>query len=144
MQNHYNLAYREEEREMIPLCRDQGIALIPFSPLAKGFLTSKYRQGEISRATRYESDKLLRERFFKPEDFDVVEAVQAVANEKGVTPAQVAIAWLLHKGVTAPIVGPTKVEHVEEAVGAVDVKMNASDMERLEVMYKPHRILGHE
>ena len=144
MQNHYNLAYREEEREMIPLCRDQGIALIPFSPLAKGFLTGKYRRGEISKATRYENDKILRERFFKPEDFDFVEAVQAVANEKEVSPAQVAIAWLLHKGVTAPIVGPTKVEHVEEAVGAVDVKLNASDMERLEIMYKPRRILGHE
>jgi len=144
MQNHYNLAYREEEREMIPLCRDQGIALIPWSPLAKGFLTGKYRRGENLKATRYESDELLRERFFKPEDFDVVEAVQAVANEKGVTPAQVAIAWLIHKGVTAPIVGPTKVEHVEEAVGAVDVKLNASDMERLEAVYKPHRILGHE
>ena len=144
MQNHYNLAYREEEREMIPLCRDQGIALIPWSPLAKGFLTGKYRRGENLKATRYESDELLRERFFKPEDFDVVEAVQAVANEKGVTPAQVAIAWLIHKGVTAPIVGPTKVEHVEEAVGAVDVKLNAADMERLEAVYKPHRILGHE
>ncbi len=144
MQNHYNLAYREEEREMIPLCRDQGVALIPWSPLAKGFLTGKYRRGEILKATRYDSDELLRERFFKPEDFDVVEAVQAVANEKGVTPAQVAIAWLLHKGVTAPIVGPTKAEHVEEAVGAVDVKLSASDMERLEAMYKPHPILGHE
>ena len=144
MQNHYNLAYREEEREMIPLCRDQGIALIPWSPLAKGFLTGKYRRGENLKATRYEGDELLRERFFKPEDFDVVEAVQAVANEKGVTPAQVAIAWLIHKGVTAPIVGPTKVEHVEEAVGAVDVKLNAADMERLEAVYKPHRILGHE
>jgi aryl-alcohol dehydrogenase (NADP+) len=144
MQNHYNLVYREEEREMIPLCKQEGIGLIPWSPLAKGFLTGRYKRGEDAKTTRYESDKLLRERFFKPEDFDVVEAVQAIANEKGVTPAQVAIAWLLHKGVTAPIVGPTKVEHVEDAVGAIDVKLNTSDMEQLEGKYKPHSILGHE
>jgi aryl-alcohol dehydrogenase-like predicted oxidoreductase len=144
MQNHYNLVYREEEREMIPLCKQEGIGLIPWSPLAKGFLSGRYKRGEDVKTTRYESDKLLRERFFKPEDYDVVEAVQAIANEKGVTPAQVAIAWLLHKGVTAPIVGPTKVEHVEDAVGAIDIKLNTSDMERLEGKYKPHSILGHE
>jgi aryl-alcohol dehydrogenase (NADP+) len=144
MQNHYSAVYREEEREMIPLCRAEGIGLIPWSPLAKGFLTGKYKRGENSQGTRYESDELLRERFFKPEDFDVVEAVQAVAKEKGVTPAQIAISWLLHKGVTAPIVGPTKLEHIEDAVGAVDVKLDASDMERLESKYKPHPLLGHK
>lgn len=144
MQNHYNLVYREEEREMIPLCKEEGIALIPWSPLAKGFLTGKYKRGEISNATRYESDSLLRERFFKPEDFDVLDALEAVANEKGVTTAQVAIAWLLHKGVTAPIVGCSKVEHVEAAVGGLEVKLNTSDMERLEAKYKPHPIIGHE
>ena len=144
MQNHYSLVYREEEREMIPLCKEEGIGLIPWSPLAKGFLTGKYKRRDISKTTRYESDKLLRERFFNPEDFDVVETVEAVASEKGVTPAQVALAWLLHKGVTAPIVGPTKVEHVEDAIGAIDVKLNTSDMERLEAKYKPHPIIGHE
>jgi len=144
MQNHYNLVYREEEREMIPLCKQEGIGLIPWSPLARGFLSGRYKRGEDVKTMRYESDKLLRERFFKPEDYDVVEAVQAIANEKGVTPAQVAIAWLLHKGVTAPIVGATRVEHVEDAVGAIDVKLNTADMERLESKYKPHSILGHE
>jgi aryl-alcohol dehydrogenase (NADP+) len=144
MQNHYSAVYREEEREMIPLCRAEGIGLIPWSPLAKGFLTGKYKRGEISHGTRYESDEILRERFFKPEDFDVVEVVQAVAKEKGVTPAQIAISWLLHKGVTAPIVGPTKVEHIEDAVSAVDIKLDASDMERVESKYKPHTILGHK
>jgi aryl-alcohol dehydrogenase-like predicted oxidoreductase len=144
MQNHYNLIYREEEREMIPLCRQEGIGLIPWSPLAKGFLTGKYKRGEISKASRYESDKLLRERFFKPEDFDIVEAVEAVANEKGVTPAQIALAWLLHKGVTAPIVGPTRVEHIADAAAAIDVKLDTSDIERLEGKYKPHPIIGHE
>jgi aryl-alcohol dehydrogenase-like predicted oxidoreductase len=144
MQNHYNLVYREEEREMIPLCKEEGIGLIPWSPLAKGFLTGKYKRGETSKATRYESDKLLRERFFKPEDFDVLEAVEDVAKEKGVTPAQVALAWLLHRGVAAPIVGATKTEHVEDAVSAIDVKLNASDMERLEAKYEPRSIIGHE
>jgi aryl-alcohol dehydrogenase (NADP+) len=144
MQNHYNLVYREEEREMIPLCRQENIGLIPWSPLAKGFLTGKYKRGETSKSVRYESDKLLRERFFRPEDFDVVETLENVAKEKGVTPAQVAIAWLLQKGVTAPIVGATSVEHVEEAAQAVDVKLNPSDMARLEEKYKPHPVIGHE
>ena len=144
MQNHYNLVYREEEREMIPLCKQEGIGLIPWSPLAKGFLTGKYKRGEIWNFTRYESDKLLGERFFKPEDFDVVEAVVGIAKEKGVTPVQIALAWLLHKGVTAPIVGPTRVEHVEEAVAAIDIKLDSSDMEQLEAKYKPHKIMGHE
>jgi aryl-alcohol dehydrogenase (NADP+) len=144
MQNHYNLVYREEEREMIPLCKQEGIGLIPWSPLAKGFVTGKYKRGEIWKATRYESDKLLPERFFKPEDFDVVEEVEAVAKEKEMTPAQIALAWLLHKGVTAPIVGATRVEHVEDAVAAIDVRLDNSDMERLEAKYKLHPIIGHE
>jgi len=144
MQNHYNLAYREEEREMIPLCKEKGIALIPWSPLARGFLTGKYKRGEDWKTPRYETDKFFPARFFKPEDFDVVEEVEAVAKEKGVTPAQIAMAWLLHKGVTAPIVGATKVEHIEEAVAALDIKLNDSDMERLEAKYKPHAIIGHE
>lgn len=144
MQNHYNLAYREEEREMIPLCKEEGIGLLPWSPLGKGFLTGKYRRGEVSKEKRFESDKFLRDRFFKPEDFDVAEAVESVAKEKGVTSSQVALAWLLHKGVTAPIVGPTKVEHVEDAVGALDVKLSPSDMDSLEAKYRPHPIMGHE
>ena len=144
MQNHYNLVYREEEREMIPLCKEEGIGLIPWSPLAKGFLTGKYKRGESSKAIRFESDQLLRERFFKPQDFDVLEAVEAVAKEKGVTPAQISLAWLFHKGITAPIVGPTKAENVEEAVAAIDIKLTTSDMERLEEKYTPHNVIGHE
>jgi len=144
MQNHYNLAYREEEREMIPFCKQEGIGLMPWSPIARGFLTGKYKRGEISKLTRYASDEWLRDCFFKPEDFDVLEEVEAVAKQKGVTPAQIALAWLLHKGVTAPIVGATKIEHVEQAAAAVDVKLNTSDIERLEAKYKPHEIIGHE
>ena len=148
MQNHYNLLYREEEREMIPLCKEEGIAVIPWSPLARGFLTGKYRRGETPKSVRYEHERLdgrnpLAERYFKPEDFDIVEMVVAVAKEKGVSPSQVALAWLLHKGVTSPIIGGTKVEHVEEAVEALDVKLDSDDMKRLETPYKPHRVIGH-
>jgi aryl-alcohol dehydrogenase-like predicted oxidoreductase len=143
MQNHYNLLYREEEREMIPLCKEKGIAIIPWSPLARGFLTGKYKRGEIPTSKRYESDPLLKERYFLDEDYDVLDAVQALAKTKGVTLAQVSLAWLLKKGVTAPIIGATKIEHVEEAVGAMDVKLDADEMKRLEEKYAPHPVLGH-
>ncbi len=143
MQNHYNLCYREEEREMIPLCKDQGIGLIPWSPLARGFLTGRYKRGETPETARYRSDKYFAERFFRPEDFDVVGRAGEVAKEKGVTTGQIALAWLLHKGVDAPIIGATKVEHLEEAVGSLDVQLSDYDMRRLEEPYKPHRVIGH-
>ncbi len=143
MQNHYNLCYREEEREMIPLCKDQGIALLPWSPLARGFLTGRYKRGKTSESARYKTDKYFAERFFRPEDFDILERVEEVAKEKGVTPSQIALAWLLHKGVTAPIIGATKVEHITEAVESVQVQLSSDDVKRLEEPYKPHPILGH-
>ena len=142
MQNHYNLCYREEEREMIPFCEDQGIALIPWSPLARGFLTGRYKRGGKVDTARYRSDKYFAERFFKPEDFDVVERAEEIAKEKGVTVSQIALAWLLHKGVCAPIIGATKVEHLEDAVSSLEVKLSPDDMKRLEEPYKPHRIIG--
>ena len=142
MQNHYNLCYREEEREMIPLCRDQGVGLIPWSPLARGFLSGRYKRGMKPDSARYRTDKYFAERFFRPEDFDVVERAEEIAREKGVTTAQVALAWLLHKGVTAPIIGATKVEQVEEAVASLDVKLTNDDMKRLEEPYKTHRTIG--
>lgn len=143
MQNHYNLLYREEEREMIPLCNDQGIGLIPWSPLARGFLTGKYKRNETPNSSRYRSDPHLGQRFFRPEDFNIEESVEAVAHEKGAKPSQVALAWLLHKGVTAPIVGVTKVEHVEDAVAAVELKLSAEDIKHLEEKYRLRSILGH-
>ncbi len=143
MQNHYNLCYREEEREMIPMCKDQGIGLIPWSPLARGFLTGRYKRGKTPDSARYRADKYFAERFFRPEDFDVVERAEELAKEKGVTTAQIALAWLLRKGVDAPIIGATKVEHLEEAVGSLDVQLSDDDVKRLEAPYKPHRILGH-
>ena len=144
MQNHYNLCYREEEREMIPLCKDQGIALIPWSPLARGFLSGKYKRGKTPQSPRYSSDAILPGRFFKPEDFDVLERAEEVAHDKGVSTPQIALAWLLHKGVASPIIGATKVEHVEEAVAAVELSLSSHDNKPLEEPYKPHPILGHK
>lgn len=143
MQNHYNLLYREEEREMIPLCKEEGIAVNPWSPLARGFLAGKYKRGDQPKSPRYEGDKYLSERYFKPEDYDISETVEALAKEKGVTPAQVALAWLFHKNVTSPIIGATKVEHIEEAVGALEVSLDSSEIQRLEAPYRPHPVTGH-
>ena len=143
MQNHYNLCYREEEREMIPLCKDQGIGLLPWSPLARGFLTGRYKRDKTASTSRYRSDKYFPERFFRPEDFDVVERAEAVAREKGVSTSQIALAWLLHKGVNAPIIGATKVEHIDEAAASVDVRLSEDEVKRLEEPYKAHRVLGH-
>ena len=144
MQNHYNLLYREEEREMNPLCREEGIGLIPWSPLARGFLTGKYARNGTPTSKRYTSDRYLSERYFTQDDFEVLDAVVALAKEKSVTPAQISIAWLLRKGVTAPIIGATKAEHIEEAVKALEVKLEEDEMKRLEAGYKPHPIIGHE
>ena len=144
MQNHYNLLYREEEREMNPLCREEGIGLIPWSPLARGFLTGKYARNGTPTSKRYTSDRYLSERYFTQNDFEVLNAVVALAKEKSVTPAQISIAWLLRKGVTAPIIGATKAEHIEEAVKALEVKLEPDEMERLEAGYKPHPVIGHE
>jgi len=143
MQNHYNLCYREEEREMIPLCKEEGIAIIPWSPLARGFLTGKYKRDKEPDSARYRSDRWLKERFFRPEDWDVLDALLEVAAEKGVPPAEVALAWLFEKGVTAPIVGVTKVEHVEQAVESLEVRLTPEDVRRLEEPYKPHPVIGH-
>jgi aryl-alcohol dehydrogenase-like predicted oxidoreductase len=145
MQNHYNLVYREEEREMIPQCIDQGVGIIPWSPLARGFLTgTRTRQGE-RRTTRAETDALQDTLYARPEDFDVVDRVVEVAGERGVPAAQVALAWLLHKpGVTAPIVGATKRSHVEDALAAEELELSAEELARLEQPYAPHPVLGHE
>jgi len=143
MQNHYNLCYREEEREMIPLCKHEGIALIPWSPLSQGFLTGKYRRGWTPDSPRYKASKTFASRYFHPENFDVLERAQEVAKEKGVPVAQVALAWILRK-VTAPIIGATKVRHVEDAAQALELKLDEEDVKRLEEPYKPHPIWGHQ
>jgi len=144
MQNHYNLAYREEEREIIPLCQDQRMGLIPWAPLGGGFLTGKYKRGQPVDTPR-SRNTLLGERYFQPEDFDVVERVEDIATDKGVKPAQIALAWQFHKDyITAPIVGVSRIEHIEDAVEALDVKLSPDDIKRLEEPYQPHRIIGHQ
>jgi aryl-alcohol dehydrogenase-like predicted oxidoreductase len=144
MQNHYNLVYREEEREMIPQCIDQGVGVLPWSPLARGLLAgNRTREGE-RRTVRAETDSF-GDSLYKPEiDFDVVDRVVDVAGARGVPPAQVALAWLLHKpGVTAPIVGATKAQHVEDAIAAEALELSDDEIARLEEPYVPHAISGH-
>jgi aryl-alcohol dehydrogenase-like predicted oxidoreductase len=144
MQNHYNLVYREEEREMIPQCIDQGVGVIPWSPLARGLLTgNRTRDGE--KLTKRAQTDAFADSLYKPElDFDVVERADEVASGRGVPTGQVALAWLLHKpGVTAPIVGATKLEHLEDALAAEQLELSPDEIERLEELYVPHRVAGH-
>jgi 1-deoxyxylulose-5-phosphate synthase len=137
MQDQYNLCYREEEREVIPLLKDQKIAMLPWSPLARGFLTGKYRRDEKPDSPRYRTDKPFGPRFFRPEDFDVLDVVEQVAKERGLTPSQIALAWVLnHDFVTSPIVGATKIQHLEEAVAALEISLTKDEMDRLEKPYK--------
>jgi aryl-alcohol dehydrogenase-like predicted oxidoreductase len=144
MQNHYNLVYREEEREMIPQCLDQGVGVLPWSPLARGLLAgNRTREGE-RRTVRAETDSFGDSLYKLEIDFDVVDRVVEVAGARGVPPAEVALAWLLHKpGVTAPIVGATKPQHVEDAIAAEALGLSDDEITRLEEPYAPHAISGH-
>jgi aryl-alcohol dehydrogenase-like predicted oxidoreductase len=144
MQNHYNLVYREEEREMIPQCIDQGVALLPWSPLARGLLAgNRTREGE-KLTTRARTDRFGAALYTPDVDFTVVDRAAEVAEARGVSTAQVALAWLLHKpGVTAPIVGATKLEHLEDAVAAERLSLSEDEVARLEEPYVPHVISGH-
>jgi 1-deoxyxylulose-5-phosphate synthase len=143
MQNHYNLLYREEEREMIPQCIDQGIGVIPWSPLARGVLAGNRTRGGEKNTTRSQTDPFT-DYLYSEGDFDVVDRVAEVAGERGVAPAQVALAWLMHRpGVTAPIVGATKLGHLEDAIAAEELELSAEEMQRLEAPYVPHPVLGH-
>jgi 1-deoxyxylulose-5-phosphate synthase len=142
MQNHYNLVYREEEREMIPLCLDLGVEVIPWSPLARGFLAGGRERGGERTTVRAGSDRVAE--MYEDADFDVVDVVREVAEERGLPPAQIALAWLLAKpAVAAPIVGATKLRHLEDAIAATDVTLSEEEAARLEAPYRPHPILGH-
>jgi aryl-alcohol dehydrogenase-like predicted oxidoreductase len=144
MQDHYNLLYREEEREMIPQCVDQGVGVIPWSPLARGLLAgTRTRDGE-RRTTRSNADPFADSLYDHPSDFDVVDRVAEVAAERGVSMAQVALAWVLAKpGVTAPIVGATRLQHMEDALAAEQLTLSDEEIARLEKGYVPHAIAGH-
>jgi len=144
MQNHYNLLYREEEREMIPQCIDQGVGVIPWSPLARGVLAgNRTRTGE-RRTTRAGTDPFSDSMYAAQSDFDVVDRVAAVASARGVPPAQVALAWLLQRpGVTAPIIGATKLGHLEDALAGEQLELTEDEVRQLEELYIPHAVLGH-
>ena len=144
MQNHYNLAYREEEREMIPLCIDQGIGLIPWSPMARGFFAGNRNREGGGETARANSDPFAKGLYFRDEDFVVAEYVADVAKERGVTGSQIALAWVLHKPyVHSPIIGATKMDHLNQAIAALDIQLTDEEIKKLEEAYKPHPILGH-
>jgi len=144
MQNHYNLVYREEEREMIPLCIDQGVGLIPWSPLARGFFAGNRKRGGGGDTVRSNSDPFGNSLYFRDEDFTVADCAAEVAKERGVSSSQIALAWILSKPyIASPIIGATKMDHLEQAIAAVDIKLSEEEIKRLEEPYKPHPVLGH-
>jgi aryl-alcohol dehydrogenase-like predicted oxidoreductase len=144
MQNHYNLVYREEERDMLPLCREEGIGVIPWSPLARGFLAGNRRREDRGETIRAKTDGFAHELYYADTDFTIAERAVELATRRGVKPAQIALAWLLAKpGVTAPIVGASKMPQLEEAVAALAIRLEADEIALLEAPYQPHPVLGH-
>lgn len=143
MQNHYNLIYREEEREMIPLCLDQGVGLIPWSPLARGFLTGNRPRGEDAATVRGRTDQLSHA-YYTDADYTIVDRVRELAEQRGVNSAQVALAWMLHKpGVAAPIIGASKMYQLEDAIAALELQLSEAEIASLEEPYQPSSVRGH-
>ena len=144
MQNHYNLIYREEEREMLPLCRDQGIAVLPWSPLARGILAGNRSEKAGGTTVRAKTDEYSRRLYDQDCDFEIAARTARVAARRGLKPAQVALAWLRGRpGVTAPVLGATRVEHLEEAVASLGVELDEDEKRELEELYVPHTVRGH-
>jgi aryl-alcohol dehydrogenase-like predicted oxidoreductase len=145
MQPPYNLIYREEEREMLPLCQDQGVGVIPWSPLGRGVLARAEPPSDGDGTTRVRTDDFMRKiKLGQSIDKSVLEALRAVAGERGVQPAQIALAWLLTKpAVTAPIIGASKLAHLDDTIAAIDIQLNEEEIQRLEAPYVPHPIVGH-
>lgn len=145
MQNHYNMVYREEEREMIPFCVDQGVGIIPWSPLARGFLAGNRPRNTAGETLRARTDGFAHEMYYRENDYEVVDRLMEVTEQiEGAKPAQIALAWLFHRpGVTAPIIGASKMNHLEEAVAAIEIKLSDTEMKALEEAYRPHPLLGH-
>ena len=143
MQNHVNLVYREEEREMMPLCRAEGVGMIPYSPMARGFLAGDRRKQGGGDTTRANSDKLAAKFYFADTDFAIADRVGELATRKGVSRMKIALAWVLSRpGVAAPIVGASKLPHLDDAIDALDVKLSAEDCTFLEALYQPHPVVG--
>jgi aryl-alcohol dehydrogenase (NADP+) len=144
MQNHYNIVYREEEREMAPLCVAEGIGMLPWSPLARGFVMGNRRREDHGDTTRAKTDDYAHQLYYQDADFAIVDCITRVARQKGVSNAQVALAWLLQQpGVTAPIIGASRLEQLEDTVKAVDISLNAEELSALAQPYRPHPVLGH-
>jgi aryl-alcohol dehydrogenase (NADP+) len=144
MQNHYNLVYREEEREMLPLCRSEGVGVIPWSPLARGFLSGTRSRQDWGETPRAKSDEFAHDMYYQESDFTVVERVIEIAEQRGATPSQIALAWLLHQpGVTAPIIGASQMAHLEQDAAAIDIELSTEELDMLQQPYQPHSILGH-
>jgi aryl-alcohol dehydrogenase (NADP+) len=144
MQGHYNLAYREEEREMIPLCLDQGLGLIPWSPMARGFFAGNRTRKGSGETVRAKNDPFADSLYFRESDFAVADRVAEVARERGVTGSQLALAWLLNKPhISAPIIGATRMEHLDQAIAALEIPLGEDEIKRLEEPYQPHPVLGH-
>jgi aryl-alcohol dehydrogenase (NADP+) len=144
MQNHWNLVYREEEREMNPLCRSEGVGIIPWSPLARGFLAGNRTKQDFGETSRAKIDDFAHKLYYQESDFTVVDRVAAIANKRGVPNAQVALAWLLHQpGLTAPIIGASKPHHLDDAIAALSLKLDSEELKSLEEPYRPHPVLGH-
>jgi aryl-alcohol dehydrogenase (NADP+) len=143
MQNHYNLVYREEEREMIPLCQEEGIGLIPWSPLARGFLAGNRTAASRGETIRAKTDDFAQKLYYRPSDFTVVDRLTEIANQRGVQNAQVALAWILAKpGVSSPIIGASKMAHLDQALEALKLHLDEGEMQALEQPYEPHPVLG--
>jgi aryl-alcohol dehydrogenase-like predicted oxidoreductase len=144
MQNYYNVIYREEEREMLPLCRAEGIAVTPFSPLARGFVVGNRRKEDYGETVRAKTDEYSRRQYYRAEDFAIVDRVTEIAHKRGLNNAQVALAWVLHQpGITAPIIGASKPGHLEDAIGALKVKLEADEVKYLSELYKPRTVLAN-
>jgi aryl-alcohol dehydrogenase (NADP+) len=144
MQNHYNLVYREEEREMLPLCREEGVGVIPWSPLARGFLIGNRRPQDFGDTSRAKTDDYAHKLYYQPSDFAVVDRASEIARRRGAPNAQVALAWVLQQpGITAPIIGASKMSHLEDAVAALGIKLDDAELKALAEPYLPHPVLGH-
>ncbi|HSP05955.1 MAG TPA: aldo/keto reductase [Acidobacteriota bacterium] len=144
MQNHYNLVYREEEREMIPLCNAEGIGLIPWSPMARGFLAGNRRREDLGETLRAKTDDYAHSLYYTDADFQIADRVAQLASRRSVSPSQIALAWVLNKpNVAAPIIGASRMEQLDQATASLDIALDDSEMKFLEELYQPHRILGH-
>ena len=144
MQNHYNLIYREEEREMIPCCIDMGVGLIPWSPMARGFFTGGHRQGDPAATVRSKTDEYAKKLYYRDEDFVAADRVPEIAKSRGVSGPQIALAWVLSKPyIDAPIIGASKLEQLEQSIATLDIKLSGEEIQKLEAAYQVHPVLGH-